>query len=90
MAWDKGEVGKSGGIEHDASTFEECAEACETDERCLQYQLHGRKCFLGLTVRHGRAKAPEDGQNWRSGWNENRIRSWVLQQPPCDDVKFPV
>jgi hypothetical protein len=90
MAWDKGEFGRSGGIEHDLATFEECAEACAADEKCLQYVHNGEKCFLGLTVRLGQAKKSEDGKIWQSGWNESRIASWTAQQPPCEKVKFPV
>lgn len=89
MAWDKGEFGKSGGVEHEVKTFEQCAQACANDDNCLQYVHDGQKCYVGLTARLGKEKKPQDGKTWRSGWNETRINSWASQQPPCNDLKFP-
>jgi hypothetical protein len=90
QASDKGEFGKTGGVLKEAASFKECARSCEYDDHCFQYSHHGNKCHLGMSVRFGDAKLPDEEGKWSSGWNMTRLANWISQQVPCGNIEFPV
>ncbi|KAL2072690.1 hypothetical protein VTL71DRAFT_12033 [Oculimacula yallundae] len=89
LASDRGEFGKTGGVSSETSSFEECARACEADEKCFQYSHHGNTCNIGMSVRLGYKKEADDVGIWRSGWNKTRLIDWAAKQPSCGPVTFP-
>ncbi|PBP25808.1 hypothetical protein BUE80_DR003251, partial [Diplocarpon rosae] len=89
LAADKGEFGKTGGVTSEAASFEDCAHACEVDERCFQYSHHGHTCNIGMSLRLGYQKQTDQGGAWRSGWNLTRLADWASKQPTCEHLQFP-
>lgn len=89
LASEKGEFGKTGGVTSDAASFEDCAHACEMDEKCFQYSHHERTCNIGMSVRLGYRKEADGEGTWRSGWNTTRLAEWASKQPLCDHGSFP-
>ncbi|KAK6587423.1 hypothetical protein PZA11_000713 [Diplocarpon coronariae] len=89
LAAEKGEFGKTGGVTSEAASFEDCAHACEVDEKCFQYSHHGRTCNVGMSVRLGYKKEADQEGVWRSGWNLTRLTDWASKRPVCEHLTFP-
>ncbi|KAG9229918.1 hypothetical protein BJ875DRAFT_409922 [Amylocarpus encephaloides] len=90
LASDEGEFRKTGGVLSKTSSFEECAQACEDDEKCFQYSHHGKECYIGMSVRFGDTKEADNEGKCRSGWNMSRLSNWLSRQPVCERIEFPV
>ncbi|CZT08582.1 uncharacterized protein RCO7_08135 [Rhynchosporium graminicola] len=89
MASEPGEFGETGGVSSLTTTFEECSQACEADERCFQYSHHGNTCNIGMSVRLGYKKEANKEGVWRSGWRKDRLIGWAKSQPKCGPASFP-
>ncbi|TVY40953.1 hypothetical protein LSUB1_G003109 [Lachnellula subtilissima] len=89
VASDPGEFGKTGGVESNAASFEDCAQACEANKECFQYSHHGDICYIGMSVRLGYKKEVDQEGTWRSGWNKTRLADWASKQPICKSITFP-
>jgi hypothetical protein len=63
------------------ASFEQCAAACEADKLCFQFVFHGTTCALSHTIRLGRERLEEQegAEQYISGWNIERIRSWTAE-----------
>lgn len=85
----EGIFGLTEGLEVEAGTFAECAQACDTNQKCFQYMHLNRTCSLGMSIRLGFERKPEDGKVWRSGWHKQRIAAWLRKQPSCNKIMFP-
>ena len=83
LASDPGEFGKTGGVLVDVGSFEQCAEACQADVKCLQYSHHGNRCHIGMSVRLGYEKKADNEEIWQSGWHRTRLDDWISSQVPC-------
>ena len=90
MASDRGEFGLAGEALEDVPSVEECAQKCELDERCFQYSYHDGICGIGMSVRYGDEKMPDEGGNWSSGWNLTRLATWISEQEPCGRITYPI
>jgi hypothetical protein len=82
------EFGKTGGVLLQASTFEECVQACEVDINCLQYVHHGDTCHIGSSLRLDHEMEADEQGIWQSGWNQTRLNDWMSSQIPCDHNTF--
>ncbi|KAH6682836.1 hypothetical protein B0J14DRAFT_468567 [Halenospora varia] len=89
LASDPGEFGKTGGVEREATTVEECAKFCTADKDCFQYTHHDRTCYIGMSIRLGYEKKADEGGVYQSGWNLERLERWIGKQTSCDHVTFP-
>lgn len=89
LASDPGEFGKTGGVSVETPLFEECVRLCAADTNCFQYVHHGHTCYIGMSVRLGFKKEPDEEGIWRSGWNKTRLTEWISTQPVCDQITFP-
>ncbi|KAL2062592.1 hypothetical protein VTL71DRAFT_5664 [Oculimacula yallundae] len=88
LASERGDFGRTGGVQSEATSLEECTKACEIDEKCFQYSFHGHNCSIGRSVRFGREREPDKEGSWQSGWNLTRLADWSKEQPPCSNITF--
>lgn len=66
-----------------------CTEACDRDEKCLQYTFDGDSCYIGKAFRLGTSKKPANGRKWWSGWRKDKLAKWAAEQSSCDISRFP-
>jgi hypothetical protein len=84
--WDNMSTGET---INDLPSIEACDKACIENKDCFQFSYNGPECRLSTdTFTLGVPRTPEDGNQWRSTWNKNRIMNWVLKQKPCGAAKF--
>jgi len=88
FASDRYEFDKYQGLSLEPKSFQDCIEACEADENCLQYTHHDETCYIGTVIRLGFKKEGDKGGIWQSGWHKTRINDWASMQPQCDEVTF--
>ncbi|KAH6605771.1 glycosyltransferase family 31 [Trichoderma cornu-damae] len=93
--WDNGDWDSSrSGPEEGIDSPEKCAEACQREDGCVQWNWRGRdeeQCILARSFRYGEARGPEqkDGKwvDFKSGWLGDRIEQWRKERP-CDVVEW--
>ncbi|KAF7959631.1 hypothetical protein EAE96_001246 [Botrytis aclada] len=63
------------------ASFKQCSAACEADNLCFQFVVHGTTCALSHNIRAGRKRVPdtEGGYQYISGWNLQRIQDWTTK-----------
>ncbi|TVY47678.1 hypothetical protein LOCC1_G002888 [Lachnellula occidentalis] len=61
FASDRYEFDKYNGMSLEPKSFQDCIEACEADENCLQYTHHDETCYIGTTIRLGFKKEEDEG-----------------------------
>ncbi|KAK4462661.1 hypothetical protein QBC42DRAFT_77516 [Cladorrhinum samala] len=74
-------------------SFKDCAAACKSVgiNECFQYRYQGGACsfskafLLGKPVR----KAEHDKDRIYSGWDVDKIKKWIGEQKPCDEIRWP-
>ncbi|KAI9716937.1 MAG: hypothetical protein M1812_005086 [Candelaria pacifica] len=67
------------------ASFEECRQACEAKDECLQFRVKAGECTFGHRVKFGQ-KVPFDNQQvneYQSGWNFQRIEALRMKMNPC-------
>ncbi|KAH6637275.1 hypothetical protein F5144DRAFT_592195 [Chaetomium tenue] len=75
-------------------SFEDCGAACKSlgAGDCFRYKYVDGACSISNAFIMGKPVKPADDDKDRtmSGWDMDKIKAWVAEQPPCsDDVKWP-
>ncbi|KAI1769927.1 glycosyltransferase family 31 protein [Hypoxylon cercidicola] len=79
-------------VEMDAhKSFNHCRKLCDTVASCFQFSYHDGICAYSKSFMLGKPmeKTDEIEQRWVSGWNVNRIRTWVDRQGNCKEPVWP-
>ncbi|KAM0264742.1 hypothetical protein ACHAQJ_000567 [Trichoderma viride] len=74
-------------------SFDSCQRACQVDTACLQYRYHHGICGFSWNIKHGFPKPKEDHvmDRWMSGWDVDKIQTWVQENDDCDDeIEWPL
>lgn len=58
-------------------SLQRCAEACESDETCLQFSYTQNECRLGPNIIQGHEVVDKD-IDFRSGWDRGKMRQLGL------------
>lgn len=75
-------------------SFEDCGAACKSlgAGDCFRYKYVDGACSISNAFIMGKPVKPADDDKDRtmSGWDMDKIKAWIAEQPPCsDDVKWP-
>lgn len=71
-------------------SFDDCRRACLADWDCFQYSHHDGVCTLEHSFIYGHPRTgTQDGEVWMSGWDVEKIRTWVAANEECGDVVWP-
>ncbi|RAL17416.1 glycosyltransferase family 31 protein [Aspergillus homomorphus CBS 101889] len=63
-------------------TLEQCRDTCLGRDDCFQYRFSGEECHvLTEAFKRGAKREAENGKQWTSGWNVEKIREWRESQP---------
>lgn len=75
-------------------SFADCGAACKSlgADECFRYKYVDGVCSISNAFIMGKPVKPADDDKDRtmSGWDMDKIKAWVAEQPACsDDVKWP-
>ncbi|GAB1318272.1 N-acetylgalactosaminide beta-1,3-galactosyltransferase [Madurella fahalii] len=74
-------------------SFEACGAACKSVEPkdCFQYRYKDGECSFSNAFLLGNPVKKEDDDKKRtmSGWDIEKIQSWIKAQAPCDNIRWP-
>lgn len=73
-------------------SFEACGAACKSvGKECFQYRYRDGACSFGdsFQLGHPVKREQDDKKRMMSGWDIEKIRSWIQEQAPCKDIKWP-
>ncbi|KAI1340001.1 hypothetical protein F5Y15DRAFT_381091 [Xylariaceae sp. FL0016] len=72
-------------------SFEDCQKMCDRVSDCFQFRYHENICAYhrGFLLGNPRKREADEGKRWRSGWNLDRINSWVQKQGECGEPLWP-
>ncbi|KAG5971357.1 hypothetical protein E4U55_001244 [Claviceps digitariae] len=74
-------------------SFDDCKNACLSQDNCFQYLYQNYVCVFNHRLVHGRPARPEkdDSKRYKSGWNMAKITEWIKKQGDCDEpFKWPI
>ncbi|KAK3299628.1 uncharacterized protein B0H64DRAFT_102843 [Chaetomium fimeti] len=74
-------------------SFADCAAACKSlgPDECFRYKYTDGVCSISNAFIMGKPVKPADDEKDRvmSGWDIEKINTWVSEQAACSDVKWP-
>lgn len=80
---------------HAHESFETCRRLCDSTKDCFQFAFHDGVCayhksfMLGKPAKKAEVREDQKDEIWVSGWNVNRIRSWIRKQGRCQEPVWP-
>ncbi|KAI1480835.1 glycosyltransferase family 31 protein [Daldinia eschscholtzii] len=83
---------RAAAVELDAhKSFEHCRKLCDSSHDCFQFSYHDGVCAYNTSIRLGKPapKMINGEERWVSGWNIERIRTWVEEQGQCREPVWP-
>ncbi|KAK1248122.1 hypothetical protein MKX08_006342 [Trichoderma sp. CBMAI-0020] len=97
-AWDGGRFNAYNPPGTDIDSSEQCSQACDQDNNCLQWKWAGaddQRCTLLGSIQHGKEREVDKASKYKenagiinkSGWNENRIREW-RESRECNKITW--
>ncbi|KAL5433801.1 hypothetical protein PMIN07_000799 [Paraphaeosphaeria minitans] len=71
-------------------SFDNCKEACNVVDDCLQFRWQDDACAMSKNFRLGNPmeKKENNKERWMSGWAVQKIEKWIADQGECK-VQFP-
>ncbi|KAI2601780.1 glycosyltransferase family 31 protein [Hypoxylon sp. NC1633] len=72
-------------------SFEDCRTLCYATENCFQFSYNNGICAYHKSFRLGKPTkiSDKEEENWISGWNVEKIMTWIKEQGECKDVLWP-
>ncbi|CAI4220118.1 unnamed protein product [Parascedosporium putredinis] len=74
-------------------SFETCREACEVNERCLQFSFKAGRCRIDFSMKLGKPQPTKEDTKPQdriySGWMVSRITKWVDDHQTCKLTYWP-
>lgn len=72
-------------------SFLDCRIACHSVDDCLQFSFSDGICATSRSIRQGHPTKSTDDQSQQrmSGWDVDKINSWVHDHDDCGDISWP-
>lgn len=74
------------------ASWENCRAACLEHEQCYMFNWHNQCCSMHRSFKLGKPEQIDYEEDMRtiSGWNVDKIQSWIEEQGQCGDrVEWP-
>lgn len=74
-------------------SFDDCKKACLSLDNCFQFRYQNGICGIAHKFKHGKpiAKGDDDSKRYMSGWNVEKIKSWIEEHDNCgNSFKWPI